>query len=273
MDKYFVTKDGVNLRYKENYIENPKAVIVIVHGFAEHIGRYDYITKILNEKKYSVFRYDARGHGLSSSKLGHMKSYKDMIDDLFEIVEYVKERNNETKIFTLGHSMGGNITANFGIKFPNILNGQLFSGAALGYINAASGLKKPLMRMLSRPFKRFYIPNLVDDYISSDERVVKEYKNDPLVLKKATIGFLNQFTVKATENIFKNINKYSYPCFLGHGGDDKIVSKEASKRFYNDISSEDKSLKIYTGLYHEIFNEKKKDTVIKNYIQWLDERC
>ena len=66
MDKYFVTKDSVNLRYKENYIDNPKAVVIIVHGFAEHIGRYDYLTNKLNNRDYSIFRYDARGHGLSS---------------------------------------------------------------------------------------------------------------------------------------------------------------------------------------------------------------
>ena len=273
MDKYFVTKDSVNLRYKENYISNPKAIIIIVHGFAEHLGRYDYLTSKLNSRGYSVFRYDARGHGLSSGKLGHMKSYNEMVDDLFEVVEFVKKNNPNIKVFTLGHSMGGNITANFGIKFPNVLSGQLFSGAALGYIKAASGTKRPLLKILSKPLKKLYIPNPVDDAISSDINVVAEYMKDPLVLKKATVGFLNQFTVKATENIFKNIYKYSYPCFLGHGSDDRVVLKEASKRFYNDISSDDKTLRIYSGLYHEIFNEKKKDYVIKDYINWLDERC
>ncbi len=273
MDKYFTTKDKINLRYRENYIYNPKAVIILVHGFAEHIGRYDYITETLNKSGYSIFRYDARGHGLSSGKLGYMKSYNDMVDDLFELIQLVKRKNPYTKIYTLGHSMGGNITANFGIKFPNLLNGQLFSGAALGYIKSASGVAKPVIKILSKPFSKLYISSPVDDYISSDREVVEAYKKDPLVLKKATIGFLNQFTIKGSENIFKNSYRYSYPCFIGHGGSDKIVLKESSKRFYNEISSEDKTLKIYDGLYHEIFNEKRKDYVIKDYIRWLDKRC
>ncbi|MDL2310537.1 alpha/beta hydrolase [Peptostreptococcaceae bacterium OttesenSCG-928-C18] len=273
MDKYFVTKDNIKLRYEDNSVDNPKAIIVIVHGFAEHIGRYDYLTKKLNDNGYSVFRYDARGHGLSLSKLGHMKDYSEMVDDLFEIVNFLKNNNQNIKIFTIGHSMGGNIAANFGIKFPNILEGQLFSGAALENIQSATGIKKSLLKISSKLFNKLYIPNPVDDAISSDKNVVYEYMKDPLVLKRATIGFLNQFIIKATENIWENVERYSYPCFIGHGVDDRVVLKEASENFYKCISSEDKTLKLYDSLYHEIFNEQQKDYVIKDYIDWLDERC
>lgn len=271
MDKYFTTKDSINLRYREDYVNNSKAVVIIVHGFAEHIGRYDYITKKLNRNGYSVFRYDARGHGLSSGKRGHMNSYNDMVDDLYEIYSFVKSKNEGKKIYTLGHSMGGNITANFGIKFPNLLDGQLFSGAAMAYFKGVNIFKKSGVKVLGTIANKKYIANPAGD-ICSDPAVVEDYKNDPLVLKKATLGFFKEFTIKASENILQNLDKYHYPCFLGHGEKDRIVSKEASKRFYNEIDSTDKSMKIYADLNHEIFNEKVKDIVINDYIKWLEKR-
>ena len=268
MEKFFKTKDGIHLRYKENYVSS-KVIVVIVHGFAEHLGRYDYLTKRLNDNGISVFRYDARGHGLSSGKMGHMDSYKDMIDDLFEIIKFIKNNEDFTKILTLGHSMGGNITANFGINFPNLINGQLFSGGAFGYISGMNSFKKYSLALLKPLFKNIYMTNPVK-IISSDSQVIIDYENDPLVLKKATLSFYYEFTVKGTENIFNNTSKYYYPCFIGHGNIDKIVSKEASKRFYNEISSEQKYLKIYDSLHHEIFNEPTKDKVINDYINWIN---
>lgn len=271
MDKYFTTKDSVNLRYSEDYVDNSKAVVIIVHGFAEHLNRYDYITKKLNDRNISVFRYDARGHGLSSGKKGHMDSYMEMVDDLYEIYNFVKSKNENKKIYTLGHSMGGSITANFGIKFPNLLDGQLFSGAAIGYFKDINPVKKTGVKFLGSVFPKTYIPNPVSD-ICSDPKVVIDYNNDPLVLKKATTGFFKEFSIRASENVLNNLKNYHYPCYIGHGEKDKIISKEASKRFYNDISSTDKTLKIYPCLYHEIFNEKIKNTVIEDYIKWLEKR-
>ena len=272
MEKYFATKDSIYLRYSEDYVENPKAVVIIVHGFAEHLNRYDYLTKRFNDRGISIFRYDARGHGLSSGKRGHMNSYNDMVDDLYEIVEFVKKKNQNIKIFTLGHSMGGNISGNFGIKFPNLLDGQLFSGPGFGYIQEAKGFKKNFLKVAGKTLKKTYIKNDVADKVSHDKAIVERYNNDPLVLKKATIGFFYEFIVKASENIYKKTNEYYYPCFIGHGGDDRIVSKEASKRFYNEISSKDKTLKIYSSLYHEIFNEFTKDKIISDYIKWIENK-
>ncbi|HHX69955.1 MAG: lysophospholipase [Miniphocaeibacter sp.] len=272
MDKYFLTKDSIQLRYREDYISNPIAIVILVHGFAEHIERYDYITKKLNQNNISVFRYDARGHGLSTGKMGDMKSYKEMVDDLYEIVRFVIDNNENIKVFTLGHSMGGNICANFGIKFPNTLAGQLFSGGAFGYFYDVPRVKKQFLKIASRLFSSLYINNPVSENISSDKNVVESYKNDPLVINKATLRFMREFTIKASENIFNNTSKYYYPCFLGHGAEDKVISKEASKRFYNEISSSDKTLKIYNPLYHELFNEPAKDIVIKDYVNWIRQR-
>ena len=65
---------------------------------------------------------------------------------------------------------------------------------------------------------------------------------------------------------------YKYPCLILHGGGDQIVAPDSSKYFYDHISSTDKQLKIYEGLYHEILNEPEKDTVIEDIRLWIEAR-
>ena len=72
--------------------------------------------------------------------------------------------------------------------------------------------------------------------------------------------------------IKENIKDYEYPCLILHGENDKIVTKKASENFYKNINSKDKTLKIYDGLYHEIFNEYPKDEIIKDIDDWIKNR-
>lgn len=69
-----------------------------------------------------------------------------------------------------------------------------------------------------------------------------------------------------------SVNTYKYPCLILHGGGDQIVTPDSSKYFFEHISSTDKQLKIYEGLYHEILNEPEKDTVIEDINFWIKAR-
>ena len=99
--------------------------------------------------------------------------------------------------------------------------------------------------------------------------VVEDYEKDPMVLTEATMNFYVEFLVKGTDWVEKNISKYKYPCLITHGEKDKIVPKEIAMFLYNSISSKDKEIKIYDGLYHEILNEKEKDKILWDMVNWL----
>lgn len=271
MGQYLNAEAGNKIFYKMNKLENPKASLLINHGFAEHLGRYDYITQRLNKAGYSVYRYDLRGHGRSGKTKGHIDSYKEFLEDCKEMIEVMKA-NDEKNIFMLGHSMGGLITFLYGIEFPNTLKGQIFSGAAVGELPAAKGYKSHVFQLANKLFTNKMIKNPVSNDICSDPQVVKDYLDDPLVLEEATLNFYVEFLVKATRYASENKVKYKYPCFITHGEEDKIVPKEISESLYTSISSSDKEIKIYEKLYHEILNEKAKDMIIDDMISWLDRR-
>ncbi|SHJ79863.1 Lysophospholipase, alpha-beta hydrolase superfamily [Dethiosulfatibacter aminovorans DSM 17477] len=266
------TKDNLVLACRKNEVENPKAVFVIVHGFAEHMGRYEYLVKKMNEDGISTYRFDNRGHGKSQGKRGHLENYMDLVTDADGIVDVARDENPGKPIYMMGHSMGGFITLLYGITYPDKLKGQVLSGAASYYNDELKGLKGRFMKLANNIKPDFYIKNDLSENLSRDPDVVNRYRNDELCFDKATAGFYYQFLVSGTDYLVKNLSKYEYSCLILHGGNDKIIPKEASVNLYESISSIDKSIKIYPGLYHEIFNEKERDEVIDHLLKWINER-
>ncbi len=261
--------DGVELYHQQDIPENPKAIVVIVHGLGEHSGRYNYVTEVLNSFGYGVFRFDNRGHGKSGGARGYLKHYSTFIEDTNVIVELAQEQFPELPIFMLGHSMGGYITASYGVKYPHKLRGQIFSGPAVSPIPTFEEIKKldvdrnPLMS----------IPNGLSHLICRSEKVVEDYKNDPWNLQAFTLKLLTTFGVEGIDYLQKNLAVYKYPCLLMHGENDQIVPKAASESFYDQCSSPDKTLIILPDLYHEILNEEvEKVEILNKIVQWLGER-
>ncbi|WP_446897122.1 alpha/beta hydrolase [Clostridium sp. LBM24168] len=264
------TFDGIELFYKKNLVEKPKAVLIVVHGLCEHLGRYDYFTKKLNDFGYNVYRFDNRGHGKSGGERGYVENFQYFFDDADLFVNMARSENENVPIFMFGHSMGGFITAGYGMKYQNKLSGQILSGAAVIDLPAFKTIKNSI-DFDKNPFEK--VPNALSNLICRDQEVVSAYNEDPLVLKESNVKLLGEAFVKGPIWIENNVKKYNYPCLILHGGNDQIVINEASKWLYENVSSLDKNLKIYPGCYHEILNEKdEKNVVIDDIHHWIEKR-
>lgn len=272
METYIYSKDNTKLYIRKDIPKDVKANIIINHGFAEHLNRYDYVTEKLNEAKIGVYRYDLRGHGRTESPKGHIDDFMEFAEDADVMVNLANEEHSHLPLFMLGHSMGGFITCLYGLKYPNKLRGQIFSGAAVRRTPQLEGIKGDICNFLSLILPKLKIKNPVSKDICSVAKVVDDYEKDPLVLKEATLKFYVEFLVKGTSWIGKNISKYAYPCLILHGEKDKIVPREASIFLYNNIKSMDKEIKIYDDIYHEILNEEEKDKILLDIINWVYDR-
>ncbi|MCX8123696.1 MAG: lysophospholipase [Spirochaetes bacterium] len=261
-----IPSGGITLFAIKDVIDKPKGIVIIVHGLCEHCGRYSHVVSKLNEAGYSVYRFDNRGHGKSEGERTYIDSFQQFIDDMDAVVQTAKNENPGMPIFTLGHSMGGFISAAYGIQHPHLFKGQIFSGAAVMILPDLRGL----LTMDYKSQGKNRIPNSLAEKISQDPDVVKNYQNDPLVLKDFTFMLMGEVFLKGGQWIEENRAQYNYPCLILHGGNDQIVTPEASKTFYESIASHDKTLKIYPGLFHEILNEPTKDMVIADITHWLD---
>ncbi len=260
------TADGLELWADKNLVDHPRAVIVLVHGLCEHAGRYDHVVSALNGFACSVYRFDNRGHGRSGGQRGYVEDYNQYVDDAELMAAHAKKENPGKALFMLGHSMGGFITAYYGVKYPGRLSGQILSGAAV--------IVPPLMKDLEgfdyNAVALAPIANTLMDLVCRDPQVVQAYKDDPLVLKEFTTKLMGEVLLTGAKELMRRMNEYSYPCLILHGGADQIVPADASRYFYDHIASKDKTLKVYDGLYHEILNEPEKETVLQDIRRWIE---
>lgn len=264
--EYINTFDSQKIFLRRDLIDNPKAVIIIVHGLNEHQGRYDYLAGRLNGENFSVYRFDNRGHGRSDGAQSYIEDYNTYFEDLDTVYELVKKENPELPLFMIGHSLGGFISLGYGIEYPGKIDGQILTAPATNKV-------KKLEELSLEDNPEMKLPNQLAEFISRSEYVVDDYKKDPYVPDFMTLKLMKVlFVDQGVPWLLDNLNQYQYPVLILHGEDDKIVKPKYSERLYNLIGSEDKSLKTYPKLYHGILNSEAKEKVIKDILSWLDKR-
>lgn len=257
--------DGVQLVGRVDAPDEPKAAVVIVHGLCEHFGRYDYVVEQLMAAGYAVVRFDHRGHGRSMGKLTYFADRTQIVDDTHLFVEDARTRFPELPLFMIGHSMGGFGAASYGTAHPGELDGYVLSGAwtrdhrGLALVDDALPADE-------------YVPNALGAGVCSDPAVGEAYAADPLVAKEFSVGLLRAVH-DGHDWLRANAAAFVDPVSIMHGGDDGLVDPQDSIDFFEEIGADDKSLRIYAGLCHEIFNEFKRNRVIRDTVDWLDDHA
>jgi lysophospholipase len=263
VSRFISSADGTRLFYKAEQAQEARAVVVVVHGLCEHQGRYDYLAERLHSCGYSVARFDHRGHGQSEGTRVFYNDTSEILGDVDAAVETARTENPGVPLFVIGHSMGGFAAALYGSTYPGKAAGYVLSGALT---RNTGNIAEDLPRVLPRDT---YFPNTLGAGVCSDPKVVEAYGNDPLVEKMISAGlFYTLFS--GIDWLKENPRSFTDPVLLLHGCDDGLVNNQDSRDFFGEIASEDKTLKIYSRLYHEIFNEVTRDEVIDDAIAWLD---
>ncbi|MFY0606108.1 MAG: lysophospholipase [Cyclobacteriaceae bacterium] len=265
---YFFSQDGLRLYYRHWECENPRSIVCIIHGLAEHSGRYDHIAKHLNDSQISVFGIDLRGHGLSNGKRGHAKNFEVLLNDVEELLKVAREAHTEIPMYLMGHSMGGNIVANYVLKKPvNELAGFILSSPWLKLAFEPPAWKDKLAKTVAGFWPSLTQPDGLDaSDLSRDPQVVDDYKNDPLVHGKISAGLYIEGT-NAAKNALENAVNIKIAGLVFHGSKDRIVDWNASKAFAesNDLIS----WKLIEGSYHEVLNDLDKDSVLSDITSWI----
>jgi acylglycerol lipase len=230
-----------------------KAVLLIAHGFAEHSGRYGNVVNHFVPKGYAVYALDHRGHGRSDGERVHVDDFNEYIKDLKTFFNIVRKENPKDKIFLIGHSMGSVITLLYTIQYQQELAGMVTSGG---------GLAKPGDPPMPARKPGEALPTAM---LSRDPTVIKAYENDPLVYRGpiptglAMGGMIGK--------LYPMVPQIKLPALImaGNGGSDGARSRV----LYEQIGSKDKTLKLYEGLLHEIFNEPEHPQVMADLEAWL----
>ena len=267
----FVTRDGFKL-FEQHWYPLGDAIgsVVLVHGIAEHSNRYEHVARFLNERGYAVFAYDHQGHGQSEGRPIYIDSFDVYSTDLGQMALRVRQLAPTRPLYVLGHSMGGLILAYWLVTSMPKIDGALFSGAALKAGDDVKPIEMKIAPVLSRLLPKLEVTKLSSDSISRDPEVVRTYDNDPMVYRGGIPARTGAEMLRAISVVTDDAMRLEYPMLVMHGTADKITNIEGSMQFHARVSSAEKTLKLYDGLYHEILNEPEKETVLNDIGTWLD---
>ena len=270
-ESFFDGKEGAKIFEKFWVPEGDyKAVLVIVHGYAEHSGRYAHVARFFCEHGIACAALDHRSHGKSSGKDTEIKNFDDFLDDLQTFIGRVKEQLGEKPLFILGHSMGGAILSYFAISRKPVVNGLIFSGAAVKLSDDFSPLLLSLTSFLGNIVPRMKTIKLDGNAVSRDPQVVELYNSDSLNYRGGIPARTGAELNRATKFIQAHMTEINQPVLIMYGTEDKLADPEGSKMLYEKASSKDKTIKSYEGLYHEILNEPEKEQVMADILAWIE---
>lgn len=298
----FRSFDGTVLQcYIWDDVRNPKGIVQVSHGMAEHGRRYDDFANYLNKNGYIVFADDHRAHGMSSTKQsskgvkGYHKGdiYNDTVKDEVEITKYLKGKYNRPVIY-LGHSYGSMLGQRY-IEEDNERAGAIFSGSAMmkgGLLGAGCAISNMQYKILggeksgkllnkmsfgsyNAPFKK---EKMDFSWLSRDKEQVKKYILDEQCGMVMSIAFFKYFfnglNASYKEENLKKID-ITKPIAIFSGACDPVGGKGklAQKLYdqYNALGVKDISIKLYPDARHEILNEINKKEVYADILARINE--
>jgi len=248
--------------------KHTKAVVVLAHGMGEHSGRYQHVAKKLTESDFSVVAFDHFGHGKTTGKRGHNPSFEAVLKSVSTTIEKATELFPNKPVFLYGHSMGGNAVINYAIKKKQDLKGIVATSPFLKLAFEPPKIKLAVGKILQKIAPSITMGNELNAKdISRDPIEVQKYIDDPLVHNQISPNFSLTF-IESGQWAIENASKLKTPMFLVHGTDDKIIDYKGTQEFANN--SDQATLKLYKGGYHELQNDLCKEEMLQDVVNWLN---
>lgn len=269
----FKTSDGLQIHTRVWLPSgSPRAVIVLVHGIGEHIQRYEHVARAFTEAGFAVYGLDHRGHGQSEGTRAHFDNFDQPVADLRQYFLMVKEAVGNLPIIVYGHSMGSLISLIFTLRYQSEIAALISTGTPLNVDATLSPALIAVGKLLGRIVPLLPFGKLDIDGLSTDPAVATAYRNDPLILQKPTrVGIGLQVVVNG-QKVREQVNQLTLPMLILHGEDDPVCPASGSRLLDERAQSDDKTLTVYPGMYHEVHNEVEKDRVISDILAWLEAR-
>ncbi|HET7690515.1 MAG TPA: alpha/beta hydrolase [Nocardioidaceae bacterium] len=252
--------------------DETKAVVLLSHGVSEHSGRYAHVGTRLADAGYAVYAIDHHGHGRSGGTPGNIGRMAWVVEDLHTLRRLATEQHPDVPVFVLAHSLGGLIALDYvTTKSQAGLAGLLLSGAAVDPA-VGSRIERAVAPLVSRFAPNLRVTALSADAISRDPAVIRAYVDDPLVYTGKVRARTGAEALAAVARVQERVGSLTLPLLAMHGSKDTLTSPSGSELVYERVRSDDKTLKLYDGLFHEIFNEPEQDSVLDDVVGWLDKR-
>jgi alpha-beta hydrolase superfamily lysophospholipase len=246
-----------------------KAVLAVIHGYADHGARYAHVMGALAEHGIGSVAIDLRGHGRAQGPRGFCTRFDEFLDDARELRRLVDARAKGAPALLFGHSFGGLVAALSALEDPAPWKGLVLSAPFFGL-----GLEVPRIKLLagkvaSRLYPKLGLPSgLAGKDMTHDPAKAKDYDSDPLVFKNATARWFTEATA-AQQRALSSASRLTMPLYMTFGTADKVASLSTAKRFFDAAGSADKTWDPREGLFHEVLNEPSWKEIVDPIARWI----
>jgi len=267
------TADGLSLSAQVWMPPDPRAVIALVHGIAEHSGRYAWFGQCANRQGVGVVSVDLRGHGRSPGERSYVERFDDYLLDVDALQAKAQELAAGRPVFLMGHSMGGAIALRWLAQRSRPVAGLVLSSAALKIGGDVPRLLLALAPLLSRWLPHLRGTRLDPALISRDPAAVAAYVGDPLVSLLAPPARTGAELLQAMAANRTSAAALKLPVYLFHGDADRLTDPAGSQEIHDLWGGPDRTLRLWPGSRHETLNDLDREAVAAELLQWVQARC
>ncbi|MCE7741588.1 MAG: alpha/beta hydrolase [Candidatus Heimdallarchaeota archaeon] len=269
-DDFFTGGENHQIYYQSWIPDKPKAIVQIIHGGVEHVGRYKHLVDYLVTKNFAVYGNDHRGHGKSEGRRNHSKSLEDMVDDCNKLTQIIQKENKDIPIFIVGHSMGSLLAQRFAIKHQKEMKGLILSGTGT-QVPPLPTFLNIFARIIVKVLPTFKGPaGIIPEELSSDPESVEDYVTDPLInYKQATVRYgLN--LIDHYKDVKEKISTIKIPILIQKGELDTMIIN--LDELTEDLKNTDLTVIIYKNGKHEMYTEikEKREEAFADLVKWLN---
>jgi alpha-beta hydrolase superfamily lysophospholipase len=254
--------------------DEPMALLLFVHGLAEHSGRYQHVMKYFAEKGFDCWALDYRGHGQSPGLRVHVDRFDEFLTDLAAVHELVRKAKPQLPLYLVGHSQGGLIVLRYALANPDGLAGIVVSSPFLGlHPDAAPPAVLKLVANITSTFapKLMFSKVAEPSFLSRDPQVAEAYIADPLVSDTVSARWFISI-IRAHADTQASAAQLTVPALVMQSGEDRLADPEATRRWAHNAPEELVEYVEWDGFYHEMFNELEKELVFARVEQWLNQQ-
>jgi alpha-beta hydrolase superfamily lysophospholipase len=248
----------------------PRGVVLLSHGYAEHARRYDHVAQRFGESGLITYALDHRGHGRSGGKRVYLKDISEYTGDFDTLVKIAAAEHPGIKRIVLGHSMGGGVVFAYGVEHPDDYAAMVLSGPAVDAQDGVSPVMVIVAKLLGKIAPGLPVEELPTDAVSRDPDVVAAYNADPMVFHGKLPAGIARALIGVGETMPQRAGAITAPLLVVHGEHDKLIPADGSRHLVECVGSTDVHLKVYPELYHEVFNEPEKAVVLDDVTSWIE---
>lgn len=267
---HFKADDGVELHVRRWLPDStPHGVIALIHGYADHGGRYQWLASRLTEAGMAVSALDLRGHGASPGERAFIKSFDRLVDDAAQYVETVRDSFPGIPLFVMGHSMGGLVVALYAATRKPSVAGVILSSPLLKVSDDVSPFLQRISGIVGALAPHLAVLPLENAAISREPEAVRAYVEDPLVYHGRIMARTGAEMTRSANRIQTCMENVTAPLLILHGTADRLCDINGSRQMNARAKSADKTLKLFDGGYHELFNDLDREKFAADIIAWL----